>query len=203
MPVAKVDDRTRCSQQKASTLVAATSDSTLYPLVDHRRGVAVAVLVSRRLGANRPRHRIFDAVVLRARSKNRSKKRLKAVTVFGFVVQILTMKNPIRTGTITAIAAASLFASACGSKASSKTTTPTATEKTAAVACLGINACKAQGSCHTEKNSCKGQNTCKGTGVMEAASADECTTKGGTVQVAAAAETTPATEPAPTPAPAM
>lgn len=154
-------------------------------------------------GANRPAHRLSVAVRPRQPAKNRPKYVPEAVTFFGFVVQILTMKNPIRTGTITAIAAASLFASACGSKASTKTTTPTATEKTAAVACLGINACKAQGSCHTDKNSCKGQNACKGAGVMEAASAEECTTKGGTVQVAATPEATPATEPAPTPAPAM
>ena len=55
-------------------------------------------------------------------------------------------------------------------------------EKTAAaVHCAGINACKGQGSCKSEKNACKGQNGCKGQGMMDAASADECTSKGGTV----------------------
>ena len=192
MPVAKVDDRTRCSRHHAS-IVVATPSHWLNPW-----GKSPRVLRRVRSAAG-----LSDAVALRQQSKNWPKYALETVTFFGFVVQILTMKNPIRTGTITAIAAASLFASACGSNASSKTTTPTATEKTAAVACLGINACKAQGTCHTANNSCKGQNTCKGTGVMESASAEECTAKGGTVQVAAAAEPTMATEPAPTPAPAM
>ena len=120
----------------------------------------------------------------------------RSVTFGGFVVQSRTMKNPIRTGTITAIAAASLFATACGSKASSQTTTPAATEKTAMTMCMGANECKAQGSCHTDKNSCKGQNACKGQGVIETASAEECTGKGGTVQTAEA----PAPAPAPAPA---
>jgi len=31
-------------------------------------------------------------------------------------------------------------------------------------ACKGMNACKGQGGCHTDKNSCKGQNACKGHG---------------------------------------
>jgi hypothetical protein len=90
------------------------------------------------------------------------------------------MKNPIITGTITALTAVTLFAGACGSKkpAAAK---PAAKEMTATVNCLGINECKAQGSCKTDKNTCKGQNTCKGTGVVSAASAEECTTKGGTV----------------------
>jgi hypothetical protein len=89
------------------------------------------------------------------------------------------MKNPIRTGSITAIAAASLFAAACGSKTPAPAA-PATMEKTAAIACMGINACKAQGSCKSEKNACKGQNECKGQGIMEA-SAEDCATKGGTV----------------------
>ncbi|HEX3476108.1 MAG TPA: hypothetical protein VHT91_13880 [Kofleriaceae bacterium] len=94
------------------------------------------------------------------------------------------MKNPIRTGSMIAFAAASLFAAACGSKAPDQGTTPAAAapEKTAAaVHCMGINSCKGQGSCKSEKNSCKGQNGCKGQGMMDAASAEECTGKGGTV----------------------
>ena len=84
------------------------------------------------------------------------------------------MKNPIRTGTMIAMTAATLFASACGSKSSSSTpettpaTTPAATEQAATVHCQGIN-------------ECKGQNACKGQGWVEAASAEECTGKGGTV----------------------
>ncbi len=101
------------------------------------------------------------------------------------------MKNPIRTGTMIAMTAATLFAAACGGKSSSSETTPTApaaTEQTAAttVHCQGINECKGQSGCKTAANECKGQNACKGTGVVEAASAEECTGKGGTVAEAAA-----------------
>jgi len=91
------------------------------------------------------------------------------------------MKNPVRTGTMIALTAASLFAAACSKNADSKSTMPAAEEKTASVHCMGINSCKGQASCKTEKNACKGQNGCKGQGFVEAASADECTTKGGTV----------------------
>jgi hypothetical protein len=102
------------------------------------------------------------------------------------------MKNPIRTGTMIAMTAATLFAAACGGKSSSSSdttpTAPAATEQTAAasVNCQGINECKGQGSCKTAANECKGQNSCKGTGIVEAASAEECTGKGGTVADAAA-----------------
>jgi hypothetical protein len=93
------------------------------------------------------------------------------------------MKNPVRTGTMIALTAASLFAAACGSKgADSKSTMPAASEKTAAaVHCQGVNACKGQGSCKSAQNACKGQNSCKGAGVTDTATAEECTTKGGTV----------------------
>ncbi len=92
------------------------------------------------------------------------------------------MKNPVRTGTIIALAAGSLFAAACSKSSDSKSTMPAAGgEKTAAVHCVGINSCKGQGSCKSAKNACKGQNSCKGEGMMDTASADECTTKGGTV----------------------
>lgn len=94
------------------------------------------------------------------------------------------MKNPV-TGTMIAFAAASLFAAACGSKAAEqKPTTPATVERTAAVHCMGINSCKGQGSCKSEKNACKGQNGCKGQSFADAASADECTAKGGTVMPA-------------------
>jgi hypothetical protein len=92
------------------------------------------------------------------------------------------MKNPVRTGTIIALAAGSLFAAACSKSSESKSTMPAGGEKTAsAVHCAGINSCKGQGSCKSAKNACKGQNSCKGEGVVDTASADECTTKGGTV----------------------
>lgn len=50
-----------------------------------------------------------------------------------------------------------------------------------AVHCAGINACKGQGACKTAENACHGQNSCKGHGWVGVASAEECTTKGGTV----------------------
>ena len=51
----------------------------------------------------------------------------------------------------------------------------------AGVKCLGINACKGQGSCKTANNSCKGQNACKSQGWIEQSSAEACTAAGGTV----------------------
>ena len=91
------------------------------------------------------------------------------------------MKNPVRTGTMIAFAAASLFAAACGSKsADPKSTMPAASEKTAAVHCAGINSCKGTGGCKSEKNACKGQNGCKGEGYIEL-TADDCQAKGGKI----------------------
>lgn len=49
----------------------------------------------------------------------------------------------------------------------------------AGVKCIGGNSCKGQSSCMTASNSCKGQNACKGKGWVTAASAQECTQKGG------------------------
>jgi len=51
------------------------------------------------------------------------------------------------------------------------------------VSCAGINACKGQGSCAggSSGNACAGKNACKGQGVSKAASAEECTKKGGKV----------------------
>ncbi|MEZ4362461.1 MAG: hypothetical protein R3B48_19885 [Kofleriaceae bacterium] len=96
------------------------------------------------------------------------------------------MKNPIRTGTMIAMTAASLFVSACGSKApaSQDNTMPTeapAEQTAAAVHCQGINECKGTAMCKTASNECKGMNACKGQGWVEVASADECTGKQGTV----------------------
>jgi len=49
------------------------------------------------------------------------------------------------------------------------------------VKCSGINSCKGTSACKTASSSCKGQNSCKGQGWTEAASASECTSKGGKV----------------------
>jgi len=91
------------------------------------------------------------------------------------------MKNPARTGTLIALAAGSLFAAACSKSMDSPSTTPTMSEKTATVHCMGINSCKGHGSCKSAKNACKGQNSCKGEGMTDTASAEDCTGKGGTV----------------------
>jgi hypothetical protein len=91
------------------------------------------------------------------------------------------MKNPVRTGTMIALAAASLFAAACSKTPDTKSTMPASGEKMAGVHCMGVNSCKGQGSCKTAQNACKGQNSCKGAGYVDAASAEECTTKGGNV----------------------
>ena len=91
------------------------------------------------------------------------------------------MNNPIRTGTMIALTAASLLTGACSKSNDAKSTTPSGGEKMAAVHCMGANACKGQASCKTEKNACKGQNSCKGQGFVETASAEDCATKGGTV----------------------
>jgi hypothetical protein len=47
------------------------------------------------------------------------------------------------------------------------------------VKCVGGNSCKGQSSCMSASNSCKGQNACKGKGWVTAASADDCSQKGG------------------------
>jgi hypothetical protein len=55
-----------------------------------------------------------------------------------------------------------------------------AQEQVAKVDCAGVNACKGQGTCKTEKHGCGGQNACKGQGVV-AMTEEECKEKGGTV----------------------
>ncbi len=49
------------------------------------------------------------------------------------------------------------------------------------VKCVGVNACKGQGSCRTKKNACKGQNSCKGKGIKMMSSKESCQKAGGTV----------------------
>lgn len=94
------------------------------------------------------------------------------------------MKNPIRTGTMIALTATSLFAAACSKKEEGSKPAAEKTEKTAKLHCDGANACKGKGGCKSEKNACKGQNGCKGQGFVETATAEECTTQGGTVSAA-------------------
>jgi hypothetical protein len=57
---------------------------------------------------------------------------------------------------------------------------PAEGEKVSKVDCMGVNACKGQGTCKTDKHGCGGQNACKGQGVLEMTEA-ECSEKGGTV----------------------
>lgn len=102
------------------------------------------------------------------------------------------MRNPVRTGTMIALAAASLFTAACSKKDESSSNKPTTTEtkpatpamgdeKTAKIHCEGINECKGHGSCKSAQNDCAGKNGCKGKSFAYTATEDECKTKGGTV----------------------
>ena len=104
------------------------------------------------------------------------------------------MRN-LKTGTIIAIAAGSLFAAACSKKSEEakqappsatptpttqtpaeadkpKTDTPAATapsgsgEKTATMYCKGVNACKGQGACKSAANDCAGKNACAAKGFL-------------------------------------
>jgi hypothetical protein len=91
------------------------------------------------------------------------------------------MMNPLKNGTLIAITAASLFAAACSKKADNTGAAGGASaDKTAKVHCEGVNDCKGKSACATAKNSCAGQNGCKGQGMVEM-TAQDCTTKGGTV----------------------
>jgi hypothetical protein len=119
------------------------------------------------------------------------------------------MNNSIRTGTMIALASATLFAAACtkskenpppadkmearepakpavaappasGDTAAPAAGTPAQPEKVAKVHCGGINECKGKSGCATAKNACAGQNGCKGQGYTEL-SAEECQAKGGKI----------------------
>ena len=115
----------------------------------------------------------------------------------------------LKTGTLIAIAAGSLFAAACKKKEEAKSMDPPmaadmkagdmkagdmkgdmakpdmaaadmkAGEKMAKVHCGGVNACKGHGACKGEANACGGKNGCAGKGWVELTE-DECTAKGGT-----------------------
>lgn len=80
-----------------------------------------------------------------------------------------------RTGTVLALAAATMFASGV-------MVAPIAAAADApTVKCTGANSCKGSSECKTAKSSCKGQNTCKGQGWTNAASEKACTDAGGKV----------------------
>lgn len=84
------------------------------------------------------------------------------------------MKTTKLLGASLALAAAGLFASSAVLAADNGGTE-------AKVPCMGINSCKGTSECKTAANACKGQNECKGKGWMNTTSAEECTSKGGTV----------------------
>ena len=116
--------------------------------------------------------------------------------------------KPIRTGTMIALTSAALFASACtkskdappadkmeakepakdpakeAAKPADPGVAPAAPaaqpEKVAKVHCGGVNTCKGQSGCMTEKSACAGQNGCKGQGWIDL-TAEECQSKGGKV----------------------
>lgn len=85
------------------------------------------------------------------------------------------MKNLSLTGSMLAIAAATLITTGCDN--TSDSSKPASTAK---VHCNGVNECKGQGACATANNACNGQNECKGQGYIELTT-EECTAKGGTV----------------------
>ncbi len=85
----------------------------------------------------------------------------------------MTSIRKIAGATLAATAAAMILAGGIGLTAS-----PASAES---VRCMGINACKGQGSCKTASNSCKGQNSCKTHGWVEQSSAETCTAAGGMV----------------------
>jgi len=90
--------------------------------------------------------------------------------------------NPIRTGAMIALTAASLFAAAC-KKDDTKSSSSMGMGMTAKVHCKGVNDCKGHGACKSADNACAGQNGCKGKGFMEMTEQD-CKDKGGTVMAA-------------------
>ena len=78
-------------------------------------------------------------------------------------------------GVMIASAAAALFAAGVVGST-------TASADVAKVHCVGINACKGQGSCKQASHSCKGLNSCKGQGWSETDTKGECLLKGGTLE---------------------
>ena len=68
---------------------------------------------------------------------------------------------------------------ACGGSQAEGETPSGATE--GSVKCGGANACAGKGACATADHACGGKNACKGKGWIKTSSAEECTSKGGTV----------------------
>lgn len=87
------------------------------------------------------------------------------------------MNTKTQHGLLVAATAAALFLT--GNVMAAEQTS--AAKQEASVHCAGINSCKGTSECKTASNACKGQNACKGVGWVTAASAKECTDKGGTV----------------------
>jgi len=83
----------------------------------------------------------------------------------------------MKTGMIITAAIAGLFTTAALAD-----NTPAQGSSSTMVHCSGINSCKGMGMCKTASNACKGQNSCKGKGMMDVATAKECTDKGGKVE---------------------
>ncbi|MBK7684653.1 MAG: hypothetical protein KBA96_13450 [Rhodocyclaceae bacterium] len=80
-----------------------------------------------------------------------------------------------RTGTVLALAAATMFASGV-------LVAPIAAAADApSVKCVGANSCKGTSECKTAKSECKGHNSCKGQGWTKAATEKACTDAGGKV----------------------
>lgn len=83
-------------------------------------------------------------------------------------------KGSVLSGAALATAVAMMFLG--NAMAADSSTAPAAS---AQVKCVGGNSCKGQSACKSASNSCSGQNSCKGKGYVMAASAQECTQKGG------------------------
>lgn len=79
------------------------------------------------------------------------------------------------------IAKIALAASAAALFSTAVATPVNAADTDTTVKCQGINSCKGTSKCKTASSACAGQNACKGQGWITAASAEECTSKGGTV----------------------
>jgi hypothetical protein len=82
-------------------------------------------------------------------------------------------------GALVAVAVAGLFG--CAGPSANKPASSTAAVTASSVHCAGINSCKGTGACKGVDNACNAQNSCKGKGWVAAATAEECTGKGGTV----------------------
>jgi uncharacterized membrane protein len=80
-----------------------------------------------------------------------------------------------------AVAAATLFVSACGGGSAPPAHASAAPATGDTVKCLGIHECKGQSQCGVEGgHACAGQNDCKGKGWIQVSKV-ECDAKGGTV----------------------